>query len=266
MQYRFPCRRSRVRAPSAALRKPRSSGVFCLPVALTDQFLERGVVAYRVEVRVLGGERGGARRTLDGEPEVLDRVGRPSGKTLAARHVVKQPVVLGVSLDQRTTSVCGLGVLACVVERPERRPDLKTSGFVRLPRRATEGNKRRPRLLGERRALDIGRDEDQRADGRLQRLAVELEPGTAALHEVELLVSILPTLVVLIDDSVARLATGPGVDAEGPDTEVVADWSRRTAAVADLVDLVEVRHCVATHRASCIVVLGNPGYELEASD
>jgi hypothetical protein len=53
---------------------------------------------------------------------------------------------------------------------------------------------------------------------------------------------------------------------EGPDAEVVADWSRRTAAVADLVDLVEVRHCVATHRASCIVVLGNPGYELEASD
>src|SRR6478735_3404597 len=130
MQYRFPCRRSRVRAPSAALRKPRSSRVFCLPVALTDQFLERGVVAYRVEVRVLGGERGGARRTLDGEPEVLDRVGRPSGKTLAARHVVQQPVILRVSLDQLTAPVSGLGVLAGIVERAERRPDLKTTGLI----------------------------------------------------------------------------------------------------------------------------------------
>src|SRR4029077_12120183 len=121
-------------------------------------------------------------------------------------------------------------------------------------------------LLGERRALDLGPDEDQRAGWRLHRLALGLQPGTAALHEVELLVSVIAALVVLIDDSVARLATGPGVDAEGRDAEVVADWSRRTASVADLVDLVEVRDCVATHRASCIVVLRNPGCGVEASD
>src|SRR5207253_7691305 len=117
------------------------------------------------------------------------------------------------------------------------------------------------RLLGERRALDVGPDVDQRADGGLHRLAVELEPGTAALHEVELLLSVVLALVVLIDDPVARLATGPGVNAEGRDAEVVADWSRRRAAVADLVDLVEVRNFVTVHRASCIVILRNRATE-----
>src|SRR6185312_4616964 len=205
-------------------------------------------------------------RTLDGPPEVLDRVGRSSGETLAARHVVEQPVVLGVSLDQLAASVSDLSVFACFIERAERRPELKTTGLVRLPRGAAEGNDGRARLLGKRRALHLGPNEDQRADGRLHRLAVELEPGTPTLHEVELLVSVVLALVVLIDDSVACLATGPGVNAEGRDAEVVADWSRRTAPVADLVDLVEVRHCVATHGASCIIVLRNPGCGVEASD
>jgi len=43
---------------------------------------------------------------------------------------------------------------------------------------------------------------------------------------------------------VPDLATGPGVDAEGRDAEAVSDRPRGTAAVADLIDFVEVRHCV----------------------
>jgi hypothetical protein len=54
-------------------------------------------------------------------------------------------------------------------------------------------------------------------------------------------------LIVLVDDPVARLASGPGVDAEGRDPEVVSDRPRSTAAVADLVDFLELRHCVTTH-------------------
>src|SRR5207302_9657014 len=100
-----------------------------------------------------------------------------------------------------TASISGVVVLACLVEGGERRPDLKTSGLVCLARRAAEGNDRRPRLLGERRALDARTDEDQCGGGRLDRLAVELEPGAAALHEVELLLSVaVLVLVVLIED------------------------------------------------------------------
>jgi hypothetical protein len=75
------------------------------------------------------------------------------------------------------------------------------------------------------------------------------------MDEVELLLSIpLTDLVVVVDDPVAWLATDPGVDAERCDPEVVSNRPRSTAAVADLLDLVEVGYCVATHRASCVIV------------
>src|ERR1700759_1494229 len=213
--------------PLRVLRSPQAAAGLTVrvngPGALTDEFFERGCAAYRVEVGVVGGERGALIRTLHSEPEMLDRIGRSSGETLTARHVVEQPVVLGMSLDQLTALVRGLGVLARLIQRAERRPDLHTTGLVCLPRRAAEGDDRRPRLLGERRALYVGPDEDQRADWRLHRLAGELEPCTAGLHEVELFVSVVAALVVLVDDSVARLATDPGVDAERRDAEVVAD-------------------------------------------
>ena len=48
---------------------------------------------------------------------MLDRVVGPAGETLAAREVVEQPGVLGVSLDQLTAPVGDLGVLARLVER-----------------------------------------------------------------------------------------------------------------------------------------------------
>jgi hypothetical protein len=70
-----------------------------------------------------------------------------------------------------------------------------------------------------------------------------------ALDEVELLLQVLlPRLVVLVDDPVACLAARPRVHAEGRDAEVVPDRPPGTAAVADLVDLVKVRHCVTAHR------------------
>jgi len=63
------------------------------------------------------------------------------------------------------------------------------------------------------------------------------------LHKVELLL-LVPGLglVVLVDDPVARLAPGPRVDPERRDPEVVSDGPRSTTAVADLVDLVEMRY------------------------
>src|SRR5262249_30085590 len=74
---------------------------------------------------------------------------------------------------------------------------------------------------------------------------VELEPGPAALHDVELLV--LARLVVLVDDPVAHLLARPGVDAERPDAEVGPHGTPRLAPVGDLVDLVQLCDAVPAH-------------------
>jgi hypothetical protein len=101
---------------------------------------------------------------------------------------------------------------------------------------------RRRGLLGEGRPLDARRREDERAGGRVDPLAVELERGATALDEIQLLLGVpVVGLVVLVDDPVAGVAAGPRVDAEGRDPEVVPDRPPGTAAVADLLDLVEVR-------------------------
>ncbi len=90
---RLPARRPRCReglrgsdlSPSRPVRISPEGQRGSLPSR--DQLLERGVVPYRIEVGVVGGERAGPIRTLDREPEVLYRVGRSSGKALTARHV-----------------------------------------------------------------------------------------------------------------------------------------------------------------------------------
>src|SRR2546430_13709084 len=57
---------------------------------------------------------------------------------------------------------------------------------------------------------------------RVEPLAVQLEGSTALQDEVELLVPVV-LLVVLVDDLVARLPTGPRVHAESRDPEVMPD-------------------------------------------
>ena len=117
-------------------------------------------------------------------------------------------------LDHSRAAFRHLGVLARLVERPERRPDLPADGLVRLPGSGAERDDRRLGLLGERRSLHAGRGEDERAGGRIDPLAVELEHGAPLQDEVELLVPVRLVLVVLVDDPVARAAAGPRVDAE----------------------------------------------------
>ena len=78
-------------------------------------------------------------------------------------------------------------------------------------------------------------------------LAVPLEPGSALLDKVELLLAVLLGLIMLVDQPVARLAPGERVGAEGQDAEVLPDRPPGTASVGDLVDLVELRNGVAAH-------------------
>ena len=114
------------------------------------------------------------------------------------------------------------------------------------PRRGPRRENRRLRLLGERRPLHAWTDEDERAGRRIEAVAVEFEPGSAAVDEVELL--ILSLLVVLVDDPVSRLPTRPGVDPERRDAEVMAHRTPRLAAVAGLVDVLQAGDCVLAHR------------------
>ena len=93
-----------------------------------------------------------------------------------------------------------------------------------LFRRTADGNDGRPRLLGERGSLDARAGVDERAGGRLDPLAVELERRATPLDKVQLLLVLLIGLVVLVDDPVARVAGRPGVDAERRDAEVVPHW------------------------------------------
>src|SRR5919108_987164 len=156
-----------------------------------------------------------------------------------------------MGLGELESPVGGLGVFAGLVEAVERPPDLPAGRLVRLPRRAADRDDRRPRLLGEGRALDARAREDERAGGRVHPLAVELERGAAALDEVQLLLLVLVLrLVVLVNDPVAGVLRRPCVDAEGRDPEVVPNGPPRLAAVGDLLDLIEMRDCVSGHGSS----------------
>jgi hypothetical protein len=78
---------------------------------------ERGLIADRIEVRIVLCVRAEPLRHVDRAPEVVDRVTRPAGEALAAGDVVEQVGVLRMSLDQYATAVSRLGVLARLVER-----------------------------------------------------------------------------------------------------------------------------------------------------
>src|SRR4051812_43175346 len=115
--------------------------------------LERGLLANRVEVGIVAGVRAEALRLVDCAPEVLDGVVGSAGEALAAGKVVEQPRVLGVRLDHLASSFRSLRVAPFQVETIERRPELPAVGLIGLPRRASDREDRRLRLLGEGGAL-----------------------------------------------------------------------------------------------------------------
>ena len=80
------------------------------------------------------------------------------------------------------------------------------------------------------------------------RIINELEQGSAAVDEVDLLV--LSLLVVLVDDPVSRVPTRPGVDPERRDAEVVAHRTPGLTTITDLADLLQVGDSVLAHRHS----------------
>ena len=195
---------------------------------------------------------------------MLDRVGLTPGEALAAGEVVEERGVLRVRRGQVPSPVGRFVVPSLLVEPPDRGPELPAGRRVDLPRRGPRRENRRPRLLGERRPLHARAGEDERAGRRIHAFAVEFEPGSAAVDEVELL--ILPLLIVLVDDPVSGLPTRPGVDPERRDAKVVAQRTPRLAAVGDLVDVLQARDCVLAHRyPSGLFAAGRPDRLTRAS-
>src|SRR3954451_17224408 len=177
---------------------------------------------------------------------MLDRVGLTPGEALAAGEVVEERRVLRVLRDQVPSLVGRFFVAPLLVEQPSRGPELPAGRLVDMPRPGPYRENRRPGLLGERGPLHPWGGKREGAGRRVHAFAVELEPGAAAVDEVELL--ILTLLVVLVDDPVSRLPPRPGVDPERPDAEVVEHRTPRFAAVGDLVDVLQAGDCVLAHR------------------
>ena len=185
-------------------------------------------------------------RELDRAPEVLERVRLPAGEALAAGQVVEEQAVLRARLDDLAQPLRDLGVLTRLVAGPERSPELPAAGVVRLARRAADHEDRRSGLLRERRSLHSGTGEDERAGGRVDPLAVELEDRVPALDEVELLLPVV-RLVVLVDDPVARRPGRPRRRAERGDPQVVPHGAVGLATVVQLLDLVQSCNRIVAH-------------------
>jgi hypothetical protein len=177
---------------------------------------------------------------------VLERGLRLADERLAARHVEVEERVLRVGVEDLEPASDHLGVVAGLVPRAERRPDLPARRVVRLSGRPADRDDRRPGLLGERGAVHARADEHQSPLRRVPPLAVQLEHGVPAQDDVELLVRVL-VLRVLVDHAVARVGRRPGVDAEAGDAEVVPDRPHRDAPVVELRDVVDARDRVTVH-------------------
>jgi hypothetical protein len=91
---------------------------------------------------------------------MLDRVGPPAREALAARDVVGQVGVLRMSVEQLTPLVGRLGVLARLVERVDRPPDLGREARDALWQVEPLVTTRVLARLGRRRELGVG----ERAD------------------------------------------------------------------------------------------------------
>ena len=88
-------------SPGIGVVNHRQSAAGCVEMGLAaDQLLEGGLVADRIEVRIVLCVRARRLGHIDRATEVIDRVGRPAGEALAAGEVVEQLGVLGMSLDQ----------------------------------------------------------------------------------------------------------------------------------------------------------------------
>src|SRR5204862_164467 len=61
-----------------------------------------------------------------------------------------------------------------------------------------------------------------------------------------------------VEDPVACVLAGPGVDPEGADAQMVPHGPHGLTAVVDLGDLVELRNCVLAHGTSSLAFCDEP--------
>src|SRR5438105_14871555 len=99
-----------------------SAGASVVDMRSADQLPERGLLADRIEVRVLLRQLATALPHVDRLAEVLDRIGRPAREALAARDVVVEVPLVWPGLDELAASVCRLRVFAGLDQSSRRVP------------------------------------------------------------------------------------------------------------------------------------------------
>ncbi|HMJ33350.1 MAG TPA: hypothetical protein VK501_05480 [Baekduia sp.] len=137
----------------------------------------------------------------------------------------------------------GRAVVVAGGERgPRRVPVLERRHGQCRARAAADHEYRRLGLGGDGLARDAGRDEHERADWRVARLAVDRERCPTRRDEVELLMAsgVGAVLVVALDDLVAGRDAGVAVDAERRDAERAPHRPPDQAVAVETVDVVKV--------------------------
>src|SRR5262245_28051607 len=183
------------------------------------------MVAHGVEVRVAVGPLAYAWLVRHRLAQVRDGGVEPAEVRLAAGEVVEQRAVARSRGEPVADDRLRLLPLARLDMRAGAEVPLPRVDLVRLAGLAADGEHDRAVLrrdgVAQRRRLG---EEDARAGGRIQLLAVDREPRAARKHDVELLVAaVLVALAMLLDDLVAGARRRVRVDAEALDAERPAE-------------------------------------------
>src|SRR4029453_13158887 len=190
------------------------------PALLAKSLLEPGIVAYGSEVVVPAGLLAEPGQQLDGPSEVTERlIAGVARERREARVVVVQAWVVRRALkaaadgfERVAVALLAVGTHGLVLKRPRVTP------VERLVRLAGCGADGEDGSVPPRLAPRVGRDDDERPCGRVDRLTIDLEGRVPVEHEVQLLLA-RPGLVVLADQR-AVLAGRIGVDPECVNPEV----------------------------------------------
>src|SRR5436190_4734405 len=178
---------------------------------------------------------------IDRVSQVPQRLVGLAEQRLRARDVVEDSGLVLVVVEPLDQELLRLLVLAPVEHLRDLGVHLPGTGPVGISGLRPDGEDDRAGLARVRGALRPRvADEKNRAVRAVDFLAVDREPGVPRDDDVELLVT-GRDLVVLRDDPVVGVPGGPGVDAEGLDTEVLAN----RGPAGRILDVGDVRGLVA---------------------
>src|SRR5207248_5708478 len=165
---------------------------------------------------------------------------------LEAARVVRRGPVVGLLRDQLSHDRPPLVEPARLPVRVSEGERVPTAGIERLAHGAANGEDDGAVLLGDRRAEDLGRYEDERPGASFGRVLADRERRAPTHDDVQLLVA---AVLLVRRDQLTAGVCAPSIDARGPEAERVADGDEVAAAMRRRLDLVEREDHVAPAHA-----------------